>query len=294
MKQTLSIIIFTLICSFALSGQNSKSIEVNIVSWNIQMLPNGPQIFSKSLQKKQRVREPEIVKYCNDNNFDIIVFQEVFDLEIKRKLKRHLQKVYPYQISTKSKFGRLTSNGVLIVSRFPIKYVDHVIYHKGVSEDGWAAKGCTLIEAEKEGVVFQIAGTHLQSGNSDEAIEHRHSQYQEITDLLSDNHQDNIPVFVLGDMNTRKSDTINYELMLHTIGVKDSPINEEEPFTIDGKNSWNSHEHGIQLDYILLDNCRTSTAIIQQKIIRPKFKYKNMIIDLADHYGVVAKVKISN
>jgi phospholipase C len=258
------------------------------------MLPNGPAIFSKSLQKKQKQREPEIVQFILESNYDIIVFQEVFDIEIRRKLRQHLQKVYPYQVSTKSQFGRLSSNGILIVSRIPIKYIDHKIYKKGVGEDGWAAKGCTLIEAKKDGIVFQIAGTHLQSGNSDAAIEHRHSQYKEIFDLISLHRNDKIPLFVVGDMNTEKTDEINYPYMLKTIEVEDFPINEDEPYTVDGNNSWNSHKTGIQLDYIFLNKRGTSTTILQQNIIRPKFEYKNAIVDLADHYGVVARVRISN
>jgi phospholipase C len=258
------------------------------------MLPNGPAIFSKSLQKKQKQREPEIVRFILESNYDIIVFQEVFDIEIKRKLRQNLQKVYPYQISTRSQFGRLTSNGILIVSRIPIKYIDHTIYKKGVGEDGWAAKGCTLIEAEKQGIVFQIAGTHLQSGNSDAAVEHRHSQFKEIFDVISLHKNDKIPLFVIGDMNTKKSDEINYNYMIEAIGVEDYPIGEDEPYTVDGNNSWNNHETGIQLDYVLLNKRSTSTTILQQNIIRPKFEYKNAIVDLADHYGVVAKVRISN
>ncbi len=283
----LSLIIFT-------SLLNAQETEATFVSWNIQMLPNGPSMFSKSLQKNQKVRLPWIVEHCNDSDYDIIVFQEVFDIEIKRKLKKLLKKAYPYQISTKSKFGRLTSNGILIISKFPIRYIDHTIYKKGVTEDRWAAKGCTLIEAEKDGITFQIAGTHLQSGNSKEAIAHRYSQYQEISDLLSKNQRENIPVFVIGDMNTRKSKTEHYEKMLNTINVVDFPLDETEPYTIDGKNSWNSHKQGIQLDYILLASRKTSSVILKQKVLRLAKVFEGKVIDFSDHYGVVSTVKICN
>ena len=168
----------------------------------------------------------------------------------------------------------MTSNGILIVSKLPIKYVDHIVYQKGVNEDGWAAKGCTLIEVEKEGVVFQLTDTHLQSENSDEAVQHRHSQYGEIKTLLESNKKENIPVLVVGDMNTRKTNNPSYNKMLKTIGVIDFPLNETEPFAIDSINYWNSHNKGIQLDYILLNNRGTRSTIAEQFIIRPKKEFK--------------------
>ncbi len=286
-----------LLCFSVLNAQNDKNnqtVNVRIVSWNIQMLPNSLGVFSKALRKKQRVREPWISEHCNNNGYDVIIFQEVFDLDIKRKLKKRLKDNYPYQINTKTQCGRLTSNGIFIISRHPVKYVDHVIYDKGAHEDGWAAKGCTLVEVEKEGLRFQVAGTHLQSGDSDAAVHHRDLQFQNIRNLLDSNFVDKVPVFVAGDMNTRKSNVEKYEMMLKVIGVSDFPINEKEPFTIDGKNSWNKHSKGIQLDYILLNERNSSSKIIEQKVLREKHDWKGEETDLSDHYGVVSDVLIVN
>ena len=96
----------------------------------------------------------------------------MFGRDIKRKLKKELEAAYPYQIDTRTTKGCLTSNGIFIVSKIPMKYVDHVIYEKGAHEDAWAAKGCTLVEVKKEGHKLQIAGTHLQSGSSKDAEKH--------------------------------------------------------------------------------------------------------------------------
>lgn len=293
-KQIILAVTILSVTANVLWAQQTASVQAKIVSWNIQMLPNAFGMFSKALRKKQRIREPWIVAFCNEQDYDVIVFQEVFDVDIKRKLKKHLKEHYPYQVDTRTKSGRLTSNGIFIVSRIPMKYVDHVIYQKGAHEDGWAAKGCTLVEVEKEGQKFQIAGTHLQSGNSEAAIMHRDLQYQDIRNLLDSNTVESIPVFVMGDMNTRKKDAEKYPEMIRTIGVEDFDLDETSPYTIDGKNSWNNHKHGMQLDYIMLQKRGTSTSIEEQKIIRPTQEYKGQQIDLADHYGVVAKVKIAN
>jgi sphingomyelin phosphodiesterase len=271
---------------------SKEGTSVQVVSWNIQMLPNALGIFSSALRKKQKLRAPWIIAHCVAASYDVIVFQEVFDRDIKRKLKKELKATYPYQVDTRIAKGRLTSNGIFIVSKIPMRYVDHVIYEKGAHEDAWAAKGCTLVEVEKEGQKFQIAGTHLQAGSSKDAEKHRGLQYQDIRNLLDKNTNGKIPVLVMGDMNTRKMNVPKYTQMIETIGVKDFPLDEENPYTIDNKNSWNKHEQGIQLDYVLLQARATQTSIQEQKVLRLKQEHKGKKIDLADHYGIVAKVQL--
>lgn len=289
-------IVFFLIITFLISNNfcsAQKTAEVKIVSWNIQMLPNFFAGVSKALRKKQGVRLPWIVEFAKQQDYDVIVFQEVFDIEMKRKLKKGLKEAYPYDVPTKTKAGKFTSNGIYIVSRLPMKYIDHVIYKEGLSEDKLAAKGCTLVEIKKEDLVFHLAGTHLQSGGGQAQLV-RNKQYVDIYNLIGKYAKKEVPQLVVGDMNTAKSNTKSYEYMLCTLGVQDFPLDEEEPYTIDNKNTWNNHEKGIQLDYIMLNAQQTTTTIQLQKVLRPKDTYKGQPMDLADHYGVVSTVKISN
>lgn len=99
-------LVFCLTYPTVLKAQDTsaiKPIKSIIVSWNIQMLPNTFAMFSNSLRKKQRVRTPWIIEYCHDQNYDVIVFQEVFDSGIKRKFKKYLSSTYPFQVDTKKK-----------------------------------------------------------------------------------------------------------------------------------------------------------------------------------------------
>ena len=59
-------------------GQNEKQIQ--ILSWNIQMLPDLYSPFSKQVRKKQKTRLPEIIKYLDSSSFDVVILQEVFDI----------------------------------------------------------------------------------------------------------------------------------------------------------------------------------------------------------------------
>ncbi len=296
MKHLLTILLISISSLILAQDKNPPVTEIKIVSWNIQMLPTSLQIFSKHLRKKQKTRTPWIVEYCKEQDFDIIVFQEVFDRKIKRKLKRKLKSEYPYIVNTKTKFGRFTSNGILFMSKVPITYKDHVIYKKGVIEDRMAAKGCTLVEGNYEGVKFQVAGTHLQAGGGQASIMHRSMQFADIRTLLDRNTEENIPVFVAGDMNTSDKNEDKYNYMLKTLDVKDFPVDEERRWTADGRNSWNpgKGDRGSRIDYIFLNDRGTKTTVIKQNILRPTKNYKGEIIDLADHYGVLVKVRICN
>ena len=71
---------------FSLPKKHSlKKDTLKILSWNIQMLPNLYAPFTKLVRKKQKIRLPEIIKYLEKSNFDMIVLQEVFDIQMKNK-----------------------------------------------------------------------------------------------------------------------------------------------------------------------------------------------------------------
>ncbi|MCH2044306.1 MAG: sphingomyelin phosphodiesterase [Saprospiraceae bacterium] len=261
--------------------------ELKILTWNIQMLPNFFAGASAALRKKQKVRLPWIVNYLKKRNDEVIVFQEVFDKEIKKRLQKELLTTFPYQVEPKTK-GAKIGNGILIVSRLPMRYVDHVIYKKGVGSDGMAAKGCTLVEVEKDGKKIHIAGTHLQSSAHDKAQKVRDRQYLTIRKLLDKHKNTDIPQLIMGDMNTRKSHPQRYERMLSSLQAEAPVFQDPRPYTIDSTNSWNPRHPPILLDYILICAYNTNTTLTQQFIIRPQEQFKGKAMDLADHYGVEA------
>ena len=83
---------FLLLC-LPLASQAQDTLK--LLTWNIQMLPNGFRWFSSSLRKLQMVRLPWVAEYVNHGEYDVIVFQEVFDAQARRRLRRALKKNYP-------------------------------------------------------------------------------------------------------------------------------------------------------------------------------------------------------
>jgi endonuclease/exonuclease/phosphatase family metal-dependent hydrolase len=292
-KWKFSLLGICLLTSSLLYSQDSSETsysELKVVSWNVQMLPNNFSFLSKLLRKKQNIRAPLIIKHCINNNFDIIVFQEVFDLNIRRKLMKELKDSYPYQVKPFKGNKAFVSNGILIISKVPLKYIDHIIFKPGVTADRFAAKGCTLVEAQKDGSTIQIAGTHLQAGKSEKAQIQRDMQYSDIHRLLERNKTQTIPVILLGDLNTKKSNSKDYSKMLECISMKDPTIKNKKLYTFDSNNYWNKNASSSQLDYILIQHRKTDSRIVNTKILKPKFMFKGNQIDLSDHYAISAEI----
>ena len=296
-KWKFSLLGFCLLTSSLLYSQDYSETsysKLKVVSWNVQMLPNNFSFLSKFLRKKQNIRAPRIINRCISDNFDIIVFQELFDLKIRKKFMKELKNSYPYQVKPFKGNMAFVSNGILIVSRVPLKYIDHIIFKPGLTADKFAAKGCTLVEAEKDGSTIQIAGTHLQAGRSGKAQIQREMQYSDIRRLLEQNKTQTIPVILLGDLNTKKSKSEDYFKMLESISMEDPTIKDKQLYTFDSNNYWNDNASSSQLDYILIQRRKTNSKIINTKILRPKFIFKGNEIDLADHYAISADIIFTN
>lgn len=285
------IVLFLFVIHFQSFSTENYSLEkdtLKILSWNIQMLPNLYAPFTKLVRKKQKVRLPEIVKYLEKSDFDVIVLQEVFDIQMKNKLKKQLTNSYPFlQLPIKKGWGIKLSNGVMFLSKFPINLIDKVIYNVSEKSDRMAQKGCAIIEFNFNGQKILLAGTHLDSQSKDA----REKQYHIIKDKIIDPYKSpKNNFFLVGDLNTEKNSDA-FKEMIHLFDLNNYPLNEDAPYTYDSDNSWINYKNKGWIDYVLYQ-IKPENKILNQYIIRPKMAYKNSIMDLADHYGIVLEITI--
>jgi len=266
--------------------------RLKILTWNIQMLPTFPSV--ESLNKGQAMRAPWIIEYLNDSKYDIVCLQEVIDPKMTGLLKAGLKKTFPHIVTVDPKgvFSG-TSGGILFASRIPIKYVDHIVFKNVQGVDALAEKGCVLVEAEQNGVRFQIAGTHLQAGSN----EVKAKEIPEIADGIIKKHaQPGVPQFLVGDMNIDTAEADLYAKLLTTNEMQDFPLDDKSPYTVDSENSWKARKKGHRggrIDHVLLNPRGTKTAIRRQTVQRARQEHEGKTIDLADHYGVVAEVELA-
>jgi endonuclease/exonuclease/phosphatase family metal-dependent hydrolase len=264
--------------------------NLRILTWNIQMLPTALDRFSKSLQCGQKLRAPWVIEYLSQQDYDVVVLQEVVDPAITTALKEGLKARYPHLVAAPSKMGIAgASGGILFASRIPLRYVTHVVYKHVGGVDALAEKGCTLVEAEIDGVRFQIAGTHLQAGHQDL----KEKEYAELYEgIIKPYRKEGVPQILAGDFNTQPG-TDKFELLLKTTEMQAYSINDDQPYTIDSKNSWKSGKtRSGKPDHILLNPRGTGTTIVRQAVQRARREHEGRTIDLADHYGLIAEIAI--
>ena len=281
-----------LLCLLGISLLRATPSEdtLKILSWNVQMLPR------KMIHKQQLLRVNWIVDDLKKTDFDLIVLQEVFDKKALNLLTKGLKEAFPYQIGTHSHpfYRWKQSDGILILSKNPLQKLKHIFYTRGTGGDLLASKGCLLVEGRIKNKKFQIAATHLQSGRGHRREAIRNKQLQEIqTQILSPFCQNNIPQFVVGDLNIVKEMSACYNSMLSTLAAKDTLLNDPRPFTFDIQNSWNSSYPTVtnsQLDYILCRKNKTPLFIQKLYLRRINRELNRKKMDLADHYGLATEI----
>ena len=288
--------IFLFCILFLLSDNiNAQKIEesdtIKIVSWNIQMLPDFYSPIVKYVRKKQKLRLPKIIKYLDSAKFDIVILQEVFDLQAIHKLNKNLKSTYPFiQKPIKKGRGVRISNGIMILSKYNIKYIDNIPFSKVKGIEKMAEESCVIVSVEINNKNLLVAGTHLNSTSQKE----RNKQYHKIKDYIIDEYKSDSNAFILaGDFNTDYRSKA-FSSMLTLFDLKCSSFkNDTTPLiTFSSSNYWNksrSDNYNVWIDFILHD-LNNHYKFVNQKINKPYIMYKEKKMDLADHYGIELQI----
>jgi len=266
--------------------------SLKLLTWNIEMLPSMLGAWITVLDRMQHQRAAWITEYLKEQDYDLVCFQEAFDPKCVKQIVDGLAQTYPYVVLPRYE-GRFwqQGNGVLFLSRVPIKYIADTVFPPGVRVERFAAKGCTLIEGVKDGLIFQIAGTHFQTGGDHYQSIDSHTAAENI---LRKFRRPRVPQFFIGDFNIYKDSKV-YARLLQEADMIDFPVDDPNPFTRDSGNYWNhGRETHVHIDHILLNPAETGTAFVVQHIQRATREYNGETIDLSDHYGVFAEFLLKN
>ena len=286
-RKKVSIILIIIGITNSLSAQKSGD-SLTIASWNIQMLPKVYQPFTKLTRKKQSIRAPKIIQYLNAADFDLIVLQEVFDRSIQKEIAKGLIVNYPYQqLPIKEGFTWKLSSGVMILSKYPIKFLKNVIFNTSKKSDKAAQKSCVLVQVEIGSKTLLLGGTHLDSKSQ----ESRYLQYEMTkNEILTPYLNDSLPFYLAGDFNTSSSHE-DYKKMISDFGLTSFSLDDERPYTYDEYNTWN--ETGVRswIDFIFYNENQHHQPF-KQYILRPTLSFKGSKMDMADHYQIVLETVI--
>ncbi len=302
------LLFFTATASFAQapiivadSAATTYQPQLKVLSWNIYLLPR----FIRKIGQLERSKI--IADKLAESDYDVIVFQEAFDKKARTILWDIIKDTYPYAIGPVNedvkKVFTVTNGGVWIVSKHPLKQIGEILFDDCKGFDCGSRKGALMVEVEKDGIAYQVIGTHLQADDSPKKEDIRDKQLLQIKNELVDPfHKDGTPQLLCGDFNIHKRDVKHYNQMLVTLAaneenvcspdlVDDNPAITDEVYTYDcNNNDLVDYEESTTLDYILVKSNNFAFSTIRRKVTtflgnwtsRKLINRKN----LSDHHAV--------
>jgi len=269
--------------SFSCLAQNQVKKTLDVLSWNIYLLP-GITNLSKEIEKNnKKERAAEIAEVLNNSKYDVVVFQEAFFSPARGVLAKSIKELYPFQYGpiNPSGLSLKTNSGLFVVSKQALKILGTVIYEACNGADCFAKKGAVLLEGTFDGGKYQILGTHLNAGGPQWI---REAQYKQMKGLLDEHLKMDVPQIVCGDMNTHKENEGFYKHMLLKLDVEDVETKSDQVFTT-------AKDRSV-IDYVLLRKNGTTLKAINKEVLWIKAKRLKVIEklngNLSDHLALFA------
>lgn len=183
MKRVLITLTFLLISLLSLG-------QLNVLSWNIQTRPIWLFPFDKQISRSNYINQ-----FCYQD-YDVVLLQEAFERKCYPILTRNFTEVI-----LPSKYKKSISNGLMILSKYPIDFYQTIYFDSCRGIDCVASKGATLFQITKDSVKYQFVTTHLQSNDGSKNDLIRLSQIRQIKDLMVRNYQLGVKQILIGDLN---------------------------------------------------------------------------------------------
>ncbi len=267
--------------------------KINILSQNAYMRPSELFFDDQSVRKD----------YYDDvlHNYDAILFQELFDDDVRASMLSQLAAEYPYQstvvdIPNHSALDPVQDGGILIVSRWPIETQDQFLFGNNCNaDDCMAYKGFKYCRINKLGVKYHLFDTHMDAFNEEVDVNIRKSQLQQAKTFIASKAIPTSEAVVFGG-------DLNIDRITNKFGEYDSlwtPFFDAQQPTFDAvmNPSWNSNTNKYlastsdpaeYLDYVLAmkSNLLPTVAVNQVTPYRTIADAMWKKFDISDHYGI--------
>lgn len=270
--------------------------DISVLTWNTFLVP--PPFNSTRQEERADLMGKKILAI----DHDIIFFQEAF-IDTKRALIiKELAPTYPYVAVPKNGQGLLqvVGPGLFIVSKYPMKVLDQVIFEDCSGTDCFASKSAIIVEVTlPNDKKIQMINTHLQGWDN---IAVRKNQLLQIKEMMKTNAKLGTAQVLVGDLNIDGNSESEYTSSLHLMDMTSSPLegrlNSSNGFsTLGCFKTPGGTSKGEWLDHMWLNPNGTETAIHSKKVV-PIIGHLGVLeCPLSDHYAVEAFIemkKVSN
>ena len=211
-----------------------------------------------------------------EDNVDIICLQEVWEKSILNMIKNNLNDIdlYYAQPPTSLKYCVGEHTGLLVISKYPIVYQDHLKYEQLNFTCNMTNKGLQYIKIIRNNLEYNIINTHLQSSFNKCGLMYQNTSENQLNQILNYINEKNIEkCIILGDLNLHTPFIKNILKKNDKLSIK---YNYDNLITFPDGNS------SEQLDYFLDYN-----NIMSNKKINYSVKSN---IYYSDHYPIMIDI----
>jgi endonuclease/exonuclease/phosphatase family metal-dependent hydrolase len=271
---------------FPVQEKSQYSNELNVLTYNTWALLPG--IEAKNTSNRLNT----IANYMK--NYDVVIFQEVFDPILTARFRKNIAKEYPYLTEIPWKFGKILTGGSFIASRWPIEAQDAVVYDACRADGCLAGKGINYAKIRKGSHAYHVFGTHTHAYTGADDIAVRFAQLAQFKALIdSKNIPYEEPVILGGDFNVDKLHfPQEHADFLSLFDATEPEAAGQYPHSYAGPvNVYADDEYTEYLDYILYSNQHLAPYDSNNVLMTPRSISSEHwgSWDLSDHYPVKAE-----
>ncbi len=286
--------------------------EVRLMTWNVYMLP---RIVRNS---QQTLRTKLINDFLAWSESDLIFLQEAFIEDFHEAIEKNLKSKYPHILRLEKKSGFILpflGPGLLAISKYPLKSLGHDYYNDCKGADCFSSKGIHLVEVNlPSGKKIQIANTHMQSGRAEKSQGVRKSQLKQVQELLKKFKVENIPQFLVGDLNVDALEGNEFENTLSLLSMKTVARSEIFKEALEKKDVKQSIKDQFKdfitagfpakcikdevspnlkvLDHVLYSDPKASLRFLADQVLNPEFVLGKESCPMSDHKPRAVKFEL--
>jgi len=273
------------------AGEVSEySNQLHVLTYNTWALL--PPIESKNTKNRLDTIADTMTQY------DVAVFQEVFDPILNARFRDRLDRNYPYQTGTPWVFGKVLTGGSFIASRWPILEQEAVVYQACRADGCLAAKGINYAKIHKGSNVFHIFGTHTHAYTGAEDVETRFKQLAQLKAFIDSKQiPETEPVILAGDFNVDKVNfPSEHDAFLNLLDAIEPQATGWYPYSYAGPvNPYADDAYNEYLDYVLYSQAHLMPNVSENRLLVPRSIDSGHwgTWDLSDHFPVEARFEFA-
>lgn len=265
--------------------------DIRILTWNTFLVPS---LFNST---KQVERADLMAKKLRALDHDVIFFQEAF-IDLKREhIIKELAPNYPYVAIPKKGQGlfQFVGPGLFIVSKYPMKVLDQVVFEDCSGTDCFASKGAIIVEVTlSSDKKIQMINTHLQGWDKSNI---RRKQLLQIREMMKTNAKLGVAQILVGDLNVDGNTESEYADSLVLMNMTSSPLvgrlESSNGFSTAGCfETPGGISKGEWLDHMWLNPNGSEAEIHSKKVVPIVGRLGTSECPLSDHYAVEAFIGV--